>query len=174
MHQVDLFRGLQEGLLPREAPLLLILHGIVGAHRIPQPGFASTCVCAWACMCCIVRVSGLYRARRQALSQITPHVAGSSADGYAKSMCAAAFAAGIRPAVLNYRCAQHYRRAILGFCLATGSVQSGRNQVTHDFSAHHHCHLSDGPMFACCTTFSEVCGQTSRATKGASHNPVVA
>lgn len=36
--QVDLFRGLQEGLLPREAPLLLILHGIVGARRIHQPG----------------------------------------------------------------------------------------------------------------------------------------
>ncbi|KAK9838201.1 hypothetical protein WJX81_008546 [Elliptochloris bilobata] len=54
---VDLYRGLQEGLLPREAPVLLILHGIVG----------------------------------------------SSADGYAKSLCAAAFAAGFRPAVLNYR-----------------------------------------------------------------------
>ena len=36
--QVDLYRGLQEGLLPREAPLLLILHGIVGAHRIRRPG----------------------------------------------------------------------------------------------------------------------------------------
>ena len=36
--QVDLFRGLQEGLLPREAPLLLILHGIVGARRIHRPG----------------------------------------------------------------------------------------------------------------------------------------
>jgi predicted alpha/beta-fold hydrolase len=30
---VDLFRGLQEALLPRDAPLLLILHGIVGARR---------------------------------------------------------------------------------------------------------------------------------------------
>lgn len=36
--QVDLYRGLQEGLLPREAPLLLILHGIVGTHRIHRPG----------------------------------------------------------------------------------------------------------------------------------------
>lgn len=37
------------------------------------------------------------------------HPAGSSADGYAKSMCVAAFAAGFRPAVVNYRyAAQHH------------------------------------------------------------------
>ena len=40
--QVDLFRGLQEGLLPREAPLLLILHGIVGVHGIHRPGSSSS------------------------------------------------------------------------------------------------------------------------------------
>lgn len=33
----------------------------------------------------------------------TRRAAGSSGDGYAKSLCAAAFAAGYRPAVLNYR-----------------------------------------------------------------------
>ena len=45
---------------------------------------------------------------------ICAHPAGSSADGYAKSMCVAAFAAGLRPAVLNYRCALHYGGGLTG------------------------------------------------------------
>ena len=35
---MDLYRGLQEGLLPRDAPLLLILHGIVGAPLLAWAG----------------------------------------------------------------------------------------------------------------------------------------
>ncbi len=145
---MDLFRGLQEALLPRDAPLLLILHGIVGACgararlflrlkvlQAPWKVYSlrHAKITALICWGCCTHTNGKGSTGLGAASAAWPvsatglqapasHVSlqrhssmpleqsvawgtsGSSQDGYAKGLCAAAYAAGYRPAVLNYRC----------------------------------------------------------------------